>query len=99
MFPGFLCFEKITIYFINFHGFIVVLFLATIIIKSDVLFQGEYNSLLLKGITDLVSRQEVEKEFTIFGKVVEVIKFRSGSFYWGKLVYSKSSEANKAVRR
>ena len=63
---------------------------------SEVLFQGEYNTLLVKGITDHVSRREVEKEFKIFGKVVEIIQFRPGGYYWGKLTYSKSSEALKA---
>ena len=54
--------------------------------------------LIIRGIKDSVSRQDVEKVFNAFGKLVAVVKFHQGK-YWGKLVYSKSSEAVLAFER
>ena len=64
---------------------------------SKVLFQGEYCSLLIRGIKDSVKPEEVEKKFKIFGKIVQLIKFNN-SYYWGKITFAKCSEAAHALR-
>ena len=63
---------------------------------SEVLFQGEFCSLLIKGIKESVKAEQVEKEFEIFGEIVQLIKFFN-SYYWGKITFAKSSQAAKAL--
>ena len=64
---------------------------------SEVIFQGEYCSLLIRGIKDSVKPDEVEKEFKNFGEIVQLIKFNN-SYYWGKITFAKCSEAAHALR-
>lgn len=62
---------------------------------QNLLFQGEFNSLKLKGITDSTRKETVELFFEKFGKITEIIQFRS-PYWWGKVCFKNAEDALNA---
>ena len=63
---------------------------------SEILLQGEFSSLLIRGIKDSIKPEQVETQFKVFGEIVQLIKFHN-SYYWGKITFAKSSQAAEAL--
>ncbi|XP_057296015.1 uncharacterized protein LOC130624965 isoform X2 [Hydractinia symbiolongicarpus] len=67
--------------------------------SKNLLSQAEYTSVLFGNVKIKGENQvkTVEKIFARFGEVSDVIKFKDGSFLWGKIVFTRPTDAQDAV--
>ena len=65
---------------------------------SDILYSNEFISIIVRNpLKKEIPVEHIDEKFSIFGQISDIISYKPGSFYWGKVVFTNKEAANKAL--